>query len=415
MTHPESNIAASRHAGSAHDAGYPPLYALVVALTAGHAMASTALMVLAVVAPAVALDYGISAALIGYQFGIVGTAQLTTLLLVGNLSRKLGACRTNQIGHAMVAIGLLLMLLPWPVFLLPGSIGIGLGFGLLGPSQSALLTRFAPPAQRNLVFSVQQTSVPLGGILAALAGPYIAVTFGWRWMLVFNACLLLLTIALLQRGRPRWDDDRVPAARTIAVNPFAGCLANWQDRRLRLLSVAGGALCWAQFCVAAYTVVACVEALGMSLIVAGTVLVVVQLCNAVGRLAAGWLADWIHSAARVLSWLGWIMLATCIALIWLAPAWPTLLVYLVFSLLGITSGAWPGILMAEVGHLAPRGQVSVVVSGMLIYVNIGKMLGPAMFAASYALTGSYGIAFGLVGVPAMLAIYCLTAVQREPS
>ncbi|MBI2293451.1 MAG: hypothetical protein HYU73_24615, partial [Betaproteobacteria bacterium] len=104
----------------------------------------------------------------------------------------------------------------------------------------------------------------------------------------------------------------------------------------------------------------------------------------------------------------------CIALIWLAPSWPTLLVYLSFSLLGITSGAWPGILMAEVGHLAPRGQVSAVISGMLIFVNLGKMLGPAVFAASYALTGSYGIAFGLVGVPAIIAIYCLTAVQREP-
>ena len=82
MTHPDSNSAASRHAGSAQDAGFP-LYALVLALTAGHTVASTALMVLPAVAPAVAHDYGISAALIGYQFGIVGTGQLATLLLVG--------------------------------------------------------------------------------------------------------------------------------------------------------------------------------------------------------------------------------------------------------------------------------------------------------------------------------------------
>ena len=52
---------------------------------------------------------------------------------------------------------------------------------------------------------------------------------------------------------------------------------------------------------------------------------------------------------------------------------------------------------------------------MLIYVNIGKMVGPAMFAVSYALFGSYGVAFGLVSLPALLAIYCLTAVQREPA
>ena len=50
-----------------------------------------------------------------------------------------------------------------------------------------------------------------------------------------------------------------------------------------------------------------------------------------------------------------------------------------------------------------------------VCAEVVRLLGPAMFAASYALTGSYGIAFGLVGVPAMLAIYCLTAVQREPA
>ena len=414
MTHPDSNIAASCHAGSAHDPGFP-LYALVLALTVGHTVASTALMVLPAVAPAVARDYGISAALIGYQLSIVGTGQMATLLLVGNLSRKLGACRVSQIGHAMVALGMLLMFLPSPLFLLPGSFAIGLGFGMLGPSQSALLTRFSPPAQRNLVFSIQQTSVPLGGILAALVAPFIAVTFGWRWMLAGTACMLFAVIAMMQRGRPRWDDDRVPSARAIATNPFAGLRESWRDRRLRLFAIAGGAFCWAQFCVAGYTVVVCVEVLGMNLLEAGMVLVVVQLSNALGRMAVGWLADWLNSAARVLAWMGWILFATCLALTALAPSWHTLLVYVLFSLLGITSGAWPGILAAEVGHFAPKGQVSAVISGMLIYVNIGKLLGTMIFAASYALSGSYGIAFGLVGVPAIIAIYCLTAVQREPA
>src|ERR1035437_649785 len=71
---------------------------------------------------------------------------------------------------------------------------------------------------------------------------------------------------MLQRGRPCWDDDRVPSTPAIVKNPFAGFLANWRDRRLRLLPISGGAFCWAQFCVAAYTVVTCVEVLGMNLI-----------------------------------------------------------------------------------------------------------------------------------------------------
>lgn len=395
-----------------HAAGLA-LFALVLALTIAHAMGSMAVMVLPVVAPEVAREYGVDPSLIGYQISLVSVGMLFSLVMFGNLSRKFGGCRTNQLGNGIMAIGMLLMLLPSLGFLLPGSLAIGLGLGLLTPSASYLLTRFTPPARRNFVFSLQQTSVPIGGILAASVSPVVAVTAGWRWSLALSAGLLLMVIALLQRGRERWDDDRDAATPAIANNPFTGFAANWRDRRLRLLSIAGGAFCWAQFCVAAYTVVTCVEALGMSLIVAGTVLTVGQLSALGGRVVAGWLADRVKSATRVLAWMAWIMLAACVASIWLSPAWPGLLVYVLFALHGITSGAFGGLLLAELSHMAPKGQVSTTVSGALAYVNIGKLVGPVVFAAVYAYTNSYGITFASVGIPAIVALYCLTAVLRR--
>ena len=389
------------------------LVALVVALTIGHGMASMALLVLPAVAPAVARDYGVDASLIGYQISLVSVGMLFSLVMFGNLSRKLGGCRTNQLGHCMVVCGMLLMLLPSMGFIILASLAIGLGFGLLAPSTFYLLTRFAPVERRNLVFSLQQTSVPFGGILAASVSPIVAVTVGWRWSLALSACLLLAVIAMLQRGRARWDDDRDPATPAIARDPLAGFRNNWRDSRLRLLSITGGTFCWAQFCVLSYTVVACVEALGMSLIVAGTVLMAVQLCNAAGRVIAGWLADWLESATRVLEWMAWMMLATCVALIWLSPTWPAPLVYVMFALLGITSGAWAGILLAELGHRAPKGHVSTTLSGALVYVNIGKFLGPSVFALTYAFTKSYGVAFAIVGIPAIVALCCLNALKHK--
>jgi hypothetical protein len=41
-----------------------------------------------------------------------------------------------------------------------------------------LLARFTPPDRRNIVFSLKQTGVPLGGILTAAVTPAIAVNFG---------------------------------------------------------------------------------------------------------------------------------------------------------------------------------------------------------------------------------------------
>ena len=70
----------------------------------------------------------------------------------------------------------------------------------------------------------------------------------------------------------------------MTIGAFAGFVANWHEPRLRRLSLAGFSFCWAQFCVSAFTVVACVQSLDMSLIAAGTVLMTVQIANAIGRM-----------------------------------------------------------------------------------------------------------------------------------
>jgi hypothetical protein len=51
------------------------------------------------------------------------------------------------------------------------------------------------------------------GIDASLIGYQIGIV---------GACLLFMVIAVLQRGRPRWDDDPVHSTPAIAKNPFAG-------------------------------------------------------------------------------------------------------------------------------------------------------------------------------------------------
>jgi MFS family permease len=390
----------------------PSLAFLVGTLTFSHAMSVSSLLVLPAIAPVVAAEYGIDASLVGYHISVVSLGLIASLLACVGVSRRLGSARTAQIGQCLVAAGMLCSILPSAAFLLPGSLVIGLGFGLLAPPASALMMRFAPPARRNLVFSLQQTSVPLGGVIAALAAPALAVNFGWRWAFLQAVFMLCLAIVLLQVGRPAWDDDRDPAHPAFARNPLEGFRSNWRDRSVRLLSFAGMSFCWAQFCVATFAVVACVAVLDMTLVQAGLVLTAVQVASTVGRMLAGWIADRIGSAERVLLWMAWTMLLLSVAFVWLSLAWPTWLVFTLFAALGIASGAWAGILMAEVGKKAPPGRVAAVVGGMLIYVNLGKLAGPALFSLSYALTHSYNVAFALLAIPSLIAIGCLHAQRR---
>ena len=391
-----------------------PLQAWVVTvlLTGAHTSSCFAILILPAIAPVVASEFGIDPSLIGYQISVMGLGVLLALVFFGNLTQRVGACRATQIGHGLVGIGALFMLLPSVVFLLPGSLAFGCGFGVLGPSNSSLLTRFSPPQHRNLLFSVQQTSIPSGGVLGALIAPTMAVTVGWRWTFVLIAALVFTFVAILQGMRTRWGDEPDPSTPLLTPQPLRGLIEHTRNRELRLLSIAGAACCWGQFCISGYTVVTCVEVLEMNLILAGTVLMVLNLATAISRMIAGWFAD-RYSAASVLAAMSCVMLVSCVAMLWLSPSWPLALVYVMFSILGITAGAWPGIVLAEVGYLAPQGLVGSYVSNTLIYTNIGKFIGPMIFAASYAFTRSYAIAFALMGGPALVSACCLIAIERD--
>lgn len=380
---------------SAAAAPPPSLPFLVGALLAGHTCSAMALFALPTVAPEVAREFGIPAATIGYQISLASVGMLATLTLLGNMSRRLGACRTNQFGHSCVAAAMLAMLVPSLACILFGSVLLGVGYGLLTPSASYLLMRFTPAARRNVIFSLQQTGVPLGGILVASIAPTIAIHFGWRTALIAIACLILAVVCALEAGRRRWDDDRDPLA------------AIWAHPALRQLALAGSAFCWWQFVVAGFTVVACVEGLGMSLVAAGFVLTVVQVSGIVARLLCGWLADRSRSATRALAGLAAVWLVACIASTGLSPAWPLAAVCVLFALFGATSNGWPGAMLAEVGKLARPGEVSTTIAAALVYINLGKLIGPVVTTNIVTLGGTYGMAFASVAIPAALALLWL--------
>lgn len=396
-----------------NDSAAPPqqkeisLAFLVGALLTGHVMASMALLVLPAVAPVVAHEYGIDASLIGYFITLICVGQLVTLTLFGNVTRRYGGCRMYQAGHGCVAAGMVMMMAPWPAFLAAGAIFIGFGYGLLGPAFAHLLMRFSPPARRNFIFSLQQTGVPIGGIAAALIAPAIALAFGWRWAMLFSGALLAGVILLMQRGRARWDDDRDAATRVLSPHPLANVMAVWRHAPLRRLALAGGAFCWAQFCVSAYAVVVCVTVFNLDLLAAGAMLTVVQIASALGRVIVGWLCDALRNTSRVLSWNAAILLVTCIVSLWIAPDWPLLAIYTLFAVLGFTTGAWAGTVLAEAGRLAPPALASGVLSGVFVYLNSGKMIGPIVFANTYWMTQSYAWAFASLGLPAVIALYFL--------
>lgn len=387
---------------------------VIVCMLGGQALGTMATMTLPAVAPAASASLGIPSSLIGYQISILAAAMLFSLLFGGNLSTRWGACRVTQVGLALLTSGCVIATGPHVAFFFASAICLGLGYGLLTPASSHLLMRYTPADRRNVLFSLKQTGVPFGGIAASIVAPALATAFGWRWALVVDAVLLTVLIVVLQSRRAAWDDDRTPDS-PLVMNPLQGIVTIWRDRALRYLSIAGACLVVPQIGLTTFTVVLFAEQMGYTLVSAGLVLTASQVAGVAGRVFWGWVADLTGNCYTTLSVLSVVMIAAALLCFTLTTAWPLPLACVLFFVFGSTASGWNGAFLAEIARVAPAHAVGRATGGSLFYVNVGKMLGPIAVANAYALSGSYSSAFGLLAVPAMVALGCLLAARSVPA
>src|SRR5215213_10806771 len=125
----------------------------------------------AVIAPAIIADLRIQPAWIGIYFGLTAAASLVAQLGCGSFIVRHGALRMSQISLVMMAVGTALAALGTPVMLVLSAIIVGSGGAISTPASSHLLSRVASAQYLPLVFSIKQTAVPAGLLLAGLIGP----------------------------------------------------------------------------------------------------------------------------------------------------------------------------------------------------------------------------------------------------
>jgi predicted MFS family arabinose efflux permease len=380
-------------------------------LLAGQTVGTMGTTMIPAVAPKVAETYGISSALVGYQISLLALAMIVALAFGARFNRRWGSTRMQQIGLTLIGSGGLVAILPHVAFFFLASIPLGLGYGMLTPSASNLLIRFTPEARRNLIFSLKQTGVPLGGIGAALITPAVAIAFGWQWAIAINALTLYALVLVMQRARPYWDDDREPGAK-FGGNPFSSVMVIWRHPALRLLSLSGGFFVIVQFGISTFTVILFNEQLGWGLIEAGIVLTASQVGGVSGRMFWGWMADRMGDAFAALLILGVVMVISSLLCILLKPDSSMIAACALFFVMGSTASGWNGAFLAEVARLVPRDTISTATGGSLVYVNSGKAVGPIVFANVALLTGDYAMTFALLALPAAAGLWCLWAAHR---
>jgi len=337
----------------------------------------------AVLAPALRREYGLSLAQTGILISMSLVGSLVTLLAWGVASDRvgervvlfvgLGACGGVLVGAAFVhGFALLAVLL-----LVAGA----LGASVQSASGRAVMHWF-PPQERGLALAVRQTAVPLSGFLVALALPPIERAGGVPWSFAAMGCACLagaVVGALVLREGPGPD-----APRRTDATPL-------RDRRLWTLSIGSALVIAPQLCVVGFTVVFLHDRRGLSTSAAAAVLAVMQLLAIGGRLAAGRWSDVVRSR---LGPLRRIALATAVLVSLtgvLAGAPLALLVPLLVSA-GVLAMSWNSLSFAAAVELAGHERSGIAIGLQQTLLNLPGAIYPALFGLLVAAT-SWEVAF----------------------
>lgn len=379
-------------------------------VTLVQVLVTMAMLSIAVVAPMVALSIGVGAHLVGYQVALTYIFCAISAAISGGLVGRWGACRVSQAALLLAGLGCLVITAGRLETIALGSILIGIGYGMTNPAASHLLFRFTPAPRRNLIFSLKQTGVPLGGVVLGLTLPALAAAFSWQLAIGCIALAAGVLAAVMGVLRESWDSDRQVTAPLVG-NALAAPRLVWSIAPVRWLSCCG--LCFAavQMALMSFAVTLMVEDFGYALVAAGAILSAIQAAGAIGRVVWGVIADRFGSMLTLIV-IGTLSALAAVAVANLGPQSSPLLVVSILILFGAVAIGWNGVAIAEVARLSPPGQVGTVTGGAMAFSFLGVVIGPGLFATVFNVVGSYAATFGVFSAFAVAGVIALVASMR---
>jgi len=373
-----------------------------------------AVLAVPAMAPAFASVLGVTATWIGVYIGVVYVGAMLASMASGPLVLRLGAIRTSQIAILVCAVGM--AVLAWspsiPSALLSALL-VGAGYGPITPASSHILARTVRTKQAALVFSIKQTGVPLGGVMAGALVPPLVVMGGVEialWSVVVGA---LAAALLAQFFRETLDVDRQPGYRLHVLGFASSLRLVVQHPLLVRLAAISFVFSVVQVCLATYLVTYLHGTLGYSLVAAGVALSVAQVGGVIGRILWGFVADRRFGALRTLSGLAVLMAVCAAGTAALYAGVPMALTLVLLAAFGASATGWNGVYLAEVARRAPHGMAGAATGGTLAVTFLGMVVGPMLFGAIADVFGGYRSGFLALVLPVTLCAWRLAIVANS--
>ena len=380
----------------------------LVATLAMQTLATMAAYSMAAAAPEVGRGLGVDPALVGVFISVVYGVGMLSALLSPSAILRFGAARTGQFVMLATA-GMLAAAASGNLLLVVASaVILGLGYGATAPVATHLIVPRTRPGQLNLILSIRQIGVPLGGTLAGLLVPPLVLAFGWHTALLVQVVPALALLAVMQAPRGRWDADRSPSVRLRLRGALVPLRLLRTDRAVRNLTFATFLYAGIQLCFVAFLVVHLTTGGVADLVRAGQALAVFQVSGVVSRPIWGGIADRRTGARALLVLHGAVMAGAAVAAGQFSPDWSYLAVLGVCAVAGTTASGFTGIAYGEFARLGGERRTEATALGSAA-MFLGVMVLPSLFGLAVAAGGGYPLAYA---VAAALALAGSLALSR---
>ena len=362
-----------------------------------QALASLVIFTPPVLAPVAGVEVGIAASAVGVATALIYISSTFAALMSGGVIGRFGPMRVSQMSLILCAVGIALMVSANAWLIAVGALIIGLGYGPVTPSSSAILAERVPPNLRAFIFSLKQTGVPIGGAIAGAMIPALMLSLGWKAAALATSVMCLALAIAIQPWRRAVDaGSRAPDTRAkLGLKATVQLVLSHQ--RLREMALASLTYSGMQMCLGSFMVVFLHDRVGFSVGSAGAVLAVAMITGIVGRIVWGVVADKWVKPRTLLGLLGCAMSLAAFAVATVTTAWPLALVLAVSVVYGGTAVGWNGVYLSEVARIAPPGQAAAATGASLAMTYFGVVALPLMFWAIVHFTGSYATAFAAAG------------------
>jgi MFS family permease len=337
-----------------------------------------------------------------FDLSRTGVGLLTSLMFLGAAIGSGPAGKLTDRRRPAIVLGLsmaafagafaLFAVAPSRAVLLAAVAFAGVAYGGVNPPTNVMV---AGRLARRVGFflGLKQSGVPLGGLLAGVILPPVALAYGWRASVGLGAvvCAMAALAVVLVRN----------ARRIVLRESGQGKEAG--RREIAALGTFGFVMAGTQWAFLTYLVLFLTEQLHFGLALAGLALALAQGLGACARLVWGWLSDVSGRRLDVLLVMAAIQVAALELLAMVpvrAAVWPLV------GLAGLSVVGWNGAFYGLVAETAGPGRIGEVSGRALVLIFAGSVVFPPLLGALVDAVDSWrplwAVCGGMVAVAAVV-------------